>query len=221
MNPDKLFDYLDGKLSEAERTQLERQLASDTQLQRELAVAREIHRGMPDSGEVLGPFDSTSTSTRGAILGRRIAVAFSVLVFLNVIFGIYAIAFMEKKRRARPTQEQNRQELFQSLQKTAAVAFPTPSFDIDEIKLSATAAEQDALANKVIAAAQQCGGSGTKGLTDEHGILLFAEVPSARLSDFRELLKKLGATLPTPGGNVPAGEKTIVQIRIAAGAKPQ
>jgi anti-sigma factor RsiW len=219
MNPDKLFDYLDGKLSEDERTQLERQLASDTQLQRELAVAREIHRGMPESREVVGPFDSTAT--RGAILGRRIAVAFSVLVFLNVIFGIYAIAFMDKKRRARPTQEQNRQELFQSLQKTAAVAFPTPSFDIDEIKLSATAAEQDALANKVIAAAQQCGGSGTKGLTDEHGILLFAEVPSARLSDFRQLLKKFGAALPTPGRSVPAGEKMIVQIRIAAGVKPQ
>lgn len=220
MNPDKLFDYLDGKLSDAERAKLELQLASDTQMQRELAVAREIHRGMPDSAEVLGPFDSTSTSTRGAILGRRIAIAFSVLVFVNVIFGIYAIAFMEKKRRSRPTQEQNRQELFQSLQKTAAVALPTPSLDVDEIKLSAPPAEQDGLANKVIAAAQQCGGSGTKGLTNENGILLFAEVPSARGNDFRDTLKKLGAVIPTPNSASPAGEKTIVQIRIVAGTKP-
>ena len=215
MNPDKLFDYLDGKLSDAERAQLERELAADTQLQRELAAAREIHRSMPDSREVFAPLDATTT--RGAILGRRIAVAFSVLVFLNVVFGIYAIAFM--KRRAHPTQEQNRQDLVQSLQKTAALALPTPSLDIDEIKLSAPAAEQDALANKVIAAAQQCGGSGTKGLTNENGILLFAEVPSARLNDFHDTLKKLGAVIPTPSTASPAGEKTIVQIRIAAGVK--
>ena len=220
MNPDKLFDYLDGKLSGAERAQLERQLASDPQLQRELAVAREIHRGMPHSREVFATLDETSTSTRGAILGRRVATAFFVLVFLNVVFGIYAIAFMEKKRRSRPTQEQNRQELVQSLQKTATLALPTPSLDIDEIKLSAPAPEQDALANKVIAAAQQCGGSGTKGLTDEHGILLFAEVPSARLNNFNTTLKKLGAVVPVSSKESPVGEKTIVQIRIGAGLTP-
>jgi hypothetical protein len=218
MNPDKLFDYLDGKLSDAERAQLERQLASDAQLQRELAVAREIHRGMPDSREAFAPFDATPA--RGAVLGRRVAVAFSVLVFVNVVFGIYAIAFMEKKRRSRPAQDQNRQELLQSLQKTAVLALPTPSLDADEIKLSAPAAEQDALANKVIAAAQQFGGSGTKGLASEHGILLFAEIPSARVNDFHQMLKKLGATVPVPSKDSPTGDKTIIQIRIVTDVKP-
>ena len=53
MNPDKLFDYLDGKLSAAERVALEDRLASDQQLQRELAIARRIHAGMRgDSREV-------------------------------------------------------------------------------------------------------------------------------------------------------------------------
>src|SRR5438094_10176589 len=46
MNPDKLFDYLDGRLSAAERAALEEQLISDRQLQRALAVARQIHLGM-------------------------------------------------------------------------------------------------------------------------------------------------------------------------------
>src|SRR6266851_5335432 len=46
MNPDKLFDYLDGKLSETERAALEERLTSDQQLQREIAVARRIHAGM-------------------------------------------------------------------------------------------------------------------------------------------------------------------------------
>jgi len=35
--PDKLFDYLDGKLSTRERAELEQRLTSDQQLQRELA----------------------------------------------------------------------------------------------------------------------------------------------------------------------------------------
>src|SRR5438552_13011624 len=56
MNPDKLFDYLEGRLSATERTALEEQLISDKQLQRELAVALRIHAGMRgDSREVLLP----------------------------------------------------------------------------------------------------------------------------------------------------------------------
>ena len=43
MNPDKLFDYLEGRLSPKERSALEKQLMSDKQLQREFAVARQIH----------------------------------------------------------------------------------------------------------------------------------------------------------------------------------
>src|SRR6266481_4749238 len=39
MNPDKLFDYLEGRLPASERAALEKRLISDKQLQRELAVA--------------------------------------------------------------------------------------------------------------------------------------------------------------------------------------
>ena len=54
MNPDKLFDYLEGRLSPKERAALEQQLMSDEQLQREFAVARQIHAGMRgDSREVV------------------------------------------------------------------------------------------------------------------------------------------------------------------------
>src|ERR1044071_2918391 len=43
MNPDKLFDYLEGRLPEAERRALEQRLVSDEQLRREVAVARQIY----------------------------------------------------------------------------------------------------------------------------------------------------------------------------------
>src|SRR5712664_1975995 len=156
MNPDKLFDYLEGKLSPNERAELEERLISDPVARRELAVARHIHAETGDSREILGAVGPT-LEERGAVLGRRIAIAFAVLVFANVVFGIYAIAFMKQKDRARVNTEQNRSELTESLARTAAVALPTPNLDVDEIKFTAPVAEQDKLANKVIAAAKQAG----------------------------------------------------------------
>ena len=213
MNPDKLFDYLDGKLSPDQRAELEERFMSDPQARRELTVARQIHATMGDSREVMGVAQPTSEE-RGAVLGRRIAIAFSVLVFVNVLFGIYAIAFMKNKTRTQLNTDQNRAELAESLSRTAAVALPTPSLDIEEIRFTAPVPEQDKLANKVIAAAKHLGGSGTKGLADEHGVLLFAEIPTARLNDFRDSMKKLGATVPAASAEPGAGEKSILQVRI-------
>jgi len=159
MSPDKLFDYLDGKLPAEERAKIEQQLASDPHLQRELAVARRIHSSIPDSREVFGQLETRSTTNRGAVLGQRVAIAFAALVFLNVLFGIYAIAFMEKKRRAPPAEEQNRQQLVQALENTAASALPTPKLDVDEIRVDAPVGQRDAVVNKVVALAAKSGGS--------------------------------------------------------------
>jgi anti-sigma factor RsiW len=217
MNPDKLFDYLEGKLSPNERAELEERLMSDPQLRRELTIARQIHAAdMGDSREIIGVSDP-KLQERGAILGRRVATVFAVLVFANVLFGIYAIAFMKKKERTQLNTEQNRSELAESLARTAAVALPTPSLNVEEIRFTVPIAEQDKLAKKIIAAAKQVGGSGTKGLADQQGVLLFAEVPTARLNDFRESMKKLGATLPAAPVEPKAGEKTILQVRIVSG----
>ena len=124
MNPDKLFDYLDGKLSPNERAELEERFMADPQARKELSIAREIHGNMRDSRELVGV--ATPEQERGAVLSRRIMIAFSVLVFANVLFGIYAIAFMKKKDRARVNAEQNRTELAESLARTAAVATAMP-----------------------------------------------------------------------------------------------
>jgi len=87
MNPDKLFDYLDGRLSAAERAALEEQLISDRQLQRALAVARQIHLGMQgDSREVLLPAE-VDVSARGRKMALRVGAAFIVLMGVNVESG--------------------------------------------------------------------------------------------------------------------------------------
>jgi hypothetical protein len=220
MNPDKLFDYLDGKLSPEERAQLEASLASDSYLQRELAVARQIHAGMRDSREVLATFDATSTSPRGAVLGRRVAIAFVALVFLNVLFGIYAIVFMENKRHRLAPNEQNRKQLLQALEKTAASALPVPTLDADEIKITTPKARRDAIANQIIAVAAVCGGSAVKNLSDENGLLLFAEIPAAREGDFRQKLTALGAqpTKSTASSPPSASRNRIIQIRLVEAA---
>jgi len=213
MNPDKLFDYLEGKLSSNERTELEEQLMSDAQLRRELAVARKIHSDMRGSTEVLGE-PIPGLEQRGAVLGRRIAIAFTVLVFANVLFGIYAIAFMNKKQRTQLNTQQNRTALAESLARTAAMALPTPTLDIEEIKFTAPTTEQDKLANKVIEVAKQLGGSAAKGLVDKDGVVLFAEIPTARLIQFRNAMKTMGATLPAASARAESGEKSILQVHI-------
>ncbi|HWY40026.1 MAG TPA: hypothetical protein VNX27_04450 [Chthoniobacterales bacterium] len=215
MNPDKLFNYLDGKLSPNERAELEERFMSDPEARRELSVARQIHDSLGDSREVVGFAEAEPISERGPVLARRIMVAFMVLVTVNVGFGIYAIFFMKNKERARERTEQNRTEFTQRLSQTAAAALPTPALAIDEITFNVPATERDGLTNKVIAAANQSGGSAAKGLSNENGTLIFAEIPTTRLNEFREALKKLGATVPSSATEPNAGEKTILQVRIA------
>jgi hypothetical protein len=220
MNPDKLFDYLDGKLSPQERAELEARLASDSYLQRELSVARQIHAGMGDSREVFTPLDPGSTAARGAVLGRRVAIAFAALVFLNVLFGLYAIIFMENKRHRSSPNNQNRQQLAQALEKTAAAALPPPTLEIDEIAIPTSKPQRDAIANRVIAIATECGGSGVKNLSDENGLLLFAEIPAAREDEFRQKLTTLGAqpSKSTAASASSPARNRIIQIRLVGEA---
>jgi len=102
MTPDKLFDYLDGKLSPADRTALEEKLMSDAQLRRQFEVAREIHRSGRNSREVIIPSDDPETVARGGRLGRQIATAAIALMFLNVVGGLAVITWKNKKPKKRP-----------------------------------------------------------------------------------------------------------------------
>src|SRR5947208_12780389 len=97
MNPDKLFDYLEGRLSPGERAALEERLISDKQLQRELAVARQIHTGMRgDSREVvLSP--EPDVTEQGRKMALRVGAAFIILMSVNVGIGLWFIARHEAR----------------------------------------------------------------------------------------------------------------------------
>ncbi len=221
MSPDKLFDYLDGKLPERERAELEQRLISDGQLQRELAMARQIHRAMPDSREVFLPSDEAPSPHRGAVLGRRVAVAFALLVLLNVFIGIVSIIGFHKNPNDLGAKEAAvRKQLTESMQKAAAAALPTPSLDVDEVKITVAAGQTDSAARKIITAAEKCRGSGTKGLPDENGLLVFVEIPSQQVEAFLEGLDRVGKVPSASRREVAKTEKVIIQVRILEHPKP-
>jgi hypothetical protein len=197
MNPDKLFDYLEGRLPAGERAALEERLISDKQLQRELAVARQIHAGMHgDSREVLLPPQSDVTE-QGRKMALRVGVAFIILMAVNVGFGLWLIVRHETRNPNRALLEtQMRQQIAKSLEHAAATFTPAP-LGLSEITVPAAAGKLDTVANEVVTIASRLGGSATKGLQDRARLSVLADVPANREQDFRAAIQAIGATTPS------------------------
>ncbi|MEY2577556.1 MAG: hypothetical protein QOI49_380 [Verrucomicrobiota bacterium] len=214
MNPDKLFDYLEGNLPEAERTQLEKQIADDPQLQRELAIAREMHRRSRGSREVM--VDDPEIPAPAKPLGRRLITAFAALVLVNVLVGIaFIIGKKDGTGEVRAREAATRQQLEASLQRTAETSLPLPTIG-DEIRLSAIAGERERVADSVIALAKQSGGTAAKALPDEKSIVVVVDLPSMRADEFRRALAPLAPSdySPRPEPSPSADKRTILQVRI-------
>ena len=230
MNPDKLFDYLEGRLPAAERAGLEQQLISDKQMQRELAVAREIHAGMRgESREVLLPATPDVTE-QGRRMAMRVGAAFIVLMAVNVGIGLWLIARHETKNPNRALLEtQMREQIAKSLEHAAATFTPAP-LGVSELMVPAATGKLEAVADEVVTIASRFGGSATKGLPGQGRLSVLVDLPSERESEFRKaILSSAGATKTAaspamaaePGSTTPAtGEKKsfVVQI-VEAGAK--
>src|SRR5260370_39831502 len=167
MNPDKLFDYLEGRLPAAERAALEQRLISDKQLQREMAVARQIHTGMRgDSREV---FLSTQpdVTERGRRMALRVGAAFIILMAINVGVGLWLIARHETRNPNRALLEtQMREQIAKSLEHAAATLTPAP-LGVSEITISAATGKLEAVADEVVRIASRFGGSSAKGIPDQ------------------------------------------------------
>lgn len=221
MSPERLFDYLEGTLPDEERIEIERQLAIDPQLPRQLAIAREMHRRSGGSREVIGVSQDNDIPVPNGKLGRRIATAFALLVFVNVLVGL---AFIVGHKKSTPTdlgakELALRQQLTASLQRTAESALPMPTLTTDEIHLVASASERDGLADNVVMLASQHGGTATKAPPDEGGITVLADLPTARADDFRQALAPLAQanfSSPTPRSGSPAANERInIYVRIS------
>lgn len=227
MNPDKLFDYLEGRLPATERAALEERLISDKQLQRELAVARQIHAGMlGDSREVLlspSP-DLTEQGAQGRKMALRVGVAFIILMAVNVGFGLWLIVRHETRNPNRALLEtQMREQIAKSLEHAAATLTPAP-LGVSEITVPAAAGKLDAVADEVVTIASRLDGSATKGLQDRDRLSVLVDVPANREREFRAAIAAIGRE--EPGSPPPATATTsataekksfVVQIVEAAG----
>ena len=213
--PQKIFDYLDGKLPAPEREELEQKMANDSNLLRQLAMARKLREAMPGSQEVIGSVDEPSAADRrGAILSRRVALAFIVLVFLNVLIGLWFI-FQKEKKIGKSRDTDVRQQVEQSLAHAAVAAMPTPNIEADEIKISAPADQQEQTVQKVISAATEAGGVGAKALSDENGIVVLVDLPKSRELDFRNKLVALGGPSPPPiEESRSPNDRKFLQVRV-------
>ena len=198
MNPDKLFDYLEGRLPAAEHAALEQRLISDKQLQRELAVARQIHAGMRgDSSEVLLPPRSDVTE-QGRKMALRVGAAFIVLMVVNVGIGLWLIARHETKNPNRALLEkQMREQITNSLEQAAATFTPAP-LGVVEITVPAATGKLETVADEVVTIATRFSGSVTKGLAYQGRLSVLVDLPSNREPEFRAaILSITGATTTT------------------------
>ena len=214
MNPDKLFDYLEGKLSPAERAALEERLTSDRQLQRELAVARQIHTGMlGDSREVLLPPEPDVTP-QGRKMALRVGVAFIVLMGVNVAFGLWLIVRHETRNPNHALLEKQMREQITKSIESAGTLTPGPNpLGVNEITIPAAQGKLETVADEVVRTAARLGGSAAKGLEDSGRIRILVDVPSNQESEFRAAIAATGeqkpqstlaATVTEPGSTIPA-----------------
>jgi hypothetical protein len=224
MNPDKLFDYLDGRLSANERAALEERLISDQQLQREFAVARQIHAGIRgDSREVILP-PSPDVSEQGRKMAIRIGVAFMVLMFVNVGIGLWFIFKHESSNPNRPLLEaQMRQQIAKSIERAATLTPAPNALEVSEITVPTENGKLDAVANEVVAIVARFGGSAAKGIPDKGRLSVLVDVPANRESEFRNTVASMqrggsstvSATPSEPGSPTPAtGEKKSFVVQI-------
>jgi len=207
MNPDRLFDYLDGRLSEAERAALEEQLLSDRQLQRELAIARRIHTGMEgNSREVTLPSE-TDVSARGRKLALRVGAAFIILMGVNVGFGLWLIARHETKNPNRALLEtQMRQQITKALDHAATTLAPAP-LGVSQITVPTASGRLNAVANEIVTIADKLGGSATKGLPDKNRVSVLVDLPGNHESEFRAALGSIAGGAPI--SPVPSPAETV------------
>lgn len=198
MNPDKLFDYLEGRLSPKERVALEEQLMSDKQLQREFAVARQIHAGMRgESREIVLPAQP-DVPEQGRNRAIRIGVAFMVLMLVNVGIGLYFIFWHESKNPNRPLLEaQMREQIAKSIEHAATLTPAPNALGVTEIKIPAGTGKLDTVANEVVAIVSKLGGSATKGVPDAGQLSILVDLPANRESEFRAAIASMqGASSP-------------------------
>jgi hypothetical protein len=224
MNPDKLFDYLDGKLPNWERSELEKRLLSDSQLQRELEIARQIHaQTRSELREVLVE-NENGAAARGRKLALRVGSAFILLIGLNVAIGLWLIARHETANPNRKLLETKmREQITKSLKHATDQNLTPPPLDVNDITVPVRTGQSNAVADQIVSIVNGLGGSATKELPDPHRLGVLVDIPANKETQFRSAIATIigGAfSSPAPGGTAAqiAEKKSFVVQIVEPGA---
>ena len=161
-------------------------------MQRQFVAARQIHRSLER------PPDESAATTRAGSRGRQLAAAFAVLVAMNVAFGLFYI-FRSNQPSAEVRKAQEKkiyQQVHGSVEKAAAAVFTPPSLGREQIVMVVPREKQDAVAQSIVQAATEAGGSGSKDLPNDKGMKVLVVVPASAEAQFRQTLAALGGPAP-------------------------
>jgi hypothetical protein len=218
MNPDKLFDYLDGKLPDHERKAVEERLMTDPTARREFDVARRIHASMreneSDRPEILGEL-SEETAARGRRLARQVGLAFIVLVAMNVFLGLVYIAHHESKNPNRQLlDEQARAHLQKSLENAAGTTLTPPVLGVSGLQLTTKRGQTGSVADEIVTVAAKFPGSATKGVLDNGRTQVLVEIPGKSAPEFKHALSSLPGVKDLTGEISAAADDAKVSVII-------
>jgi hypothetical protein len=203
MTPAKLFDYLDGKMNDWERKDLEAQLERDPHLQKELAAARRIHSGMLGERQEVLLHDDPATLEHGRKMSVRVGVAFVILMAVNVGAGLFFIARHEASNPNRKLlADQASQQLAKSLREASRNEMPPPTLDLGDLTITTPADQMTNVAEQVADLARKANASATIGLPDDKQVNVAVEIPAEKEPQFRAALGALpGAHITSPPPN--------------------
>ena len=216
MNPDKLFDYLDGKLPDHERKAVEERLMSDPTARREFDIARRIHASMQENQsdrlEVLDEL-SDENAARGRRLARQVGVAFIVLVAMNVLLGLVYITRHEIKNPNRQLlDEQAREHLRKSLENAAGTTLTPPALGVGGLQLTTGQGQSASVADEIVKAAGKFPGSATKGVLDNGKTQVLVEIPGKSAPEFKNTLSSLPGVKSVTGEIPAAGDDEKLSV---------
>ncbi len=171
---------------------------SDASVRREFDVARRIHAGMrenqSDRPEILSEM-SEETAARGRRMARQVGLAFIVLVAMNVLLGLVYIAHHESKNPNRQLLDKQareaREDLRQSLEKTAAATLTPPPLGVSEWQITMEQGQTNSVADGIVTAAKKFLGAGTKGVPNDGQIQVLVEIPANKAAEFKSALTPL------------------------------
>jgi hypothetical protein len=220
MNPDRLFDYLDGRLPEHQRRALEEELMSSAEARREFEVARRIHaatQGGRERTEVLDAIDADRP--RGRTMARQVLLAALVLVALNVLLGLLYIAHHEATNPNRALlEQQNREQLQQALANAAATTLTPPPLGVTELKVTTEKDHLDAAAEEIVQLAKRFNGTATKGIPENGRVEILVEIPGSNAEQFHTTLANLALIKDAERNRAIAandGEKASILVQVA------